>query len=106
LYRFPEPGRDHYRAGVLDLARAVAEPELLGRGLAAWDGSHDARLAARLLDADRGGGLPLPAGVPRGPVAAALARTLAQLRQAAGAAERVDALAERARGRPGGRGRV
>jgi RecB family exonuclease len=100
LYRFPEPGRDHYRSGVLDLARAVAEPELLGRGLAAWDGSHDARLAARLLEEDKGGGLPLPAGVPRGPVAAALARTLDDLRQAAVPPERIDALAEQAKGAP------
>src|SRR5262245_61332112 len=87
LYRFPEPGRDHYRSGVLDLARAVAEPELLGKGLAAWDAGHDARLAARLLEEDAGG-LRLPTDVPRGPVAAALARTLEDLRQAAVLPER------------------
>ena len=32
-----------------DLARALAEPALLGRGLLAWDGGQDALLAARLL---------------------------------------------------------
>jgi ATP-dependent helicase/nuclease subunit B len=100
LYRFPEPGRDHYRSGVLDLARAVAEPELLGKGLAAWDAGHDARLAARLLDEDRGGGLPLPGGVPRGPVAAALARTLEDLRQAGVPPDHLEALADRARDAP------
>ncbi len=100
LYRFPEPGRDHYRSGVLDLARAVAEPELLGRGLAAWDAGHDTRLAARLLGEDRGGGLTLPADVPRGPVAAALARTLEDLRQAGVPPERLEALADRARSAP------
>jgi RecB family exonuclease len=106
LYRFPEPGRDHYRSGVLDLARAVAEPELLGKGLAAWDSGHDARLAARLLEEDTGGGLPLPAGVPRGPVASALARTLEDLRQAGVPPEHVEALAERARDAPEDQGRL
>jgi len=106
LYRFPEPGRDHYRAGVLDLARAVAEPALLGRGLGAWDAGHDARLAARLLEEDAGGGLPLPADVPRGPVAAALARTLDDLRQAGIAPERLEGLADRARGAPEDEGRL
>jgi RecB family exonuclease len=100
LYRFPEPGRDHYRSGVLDLARAVAEPELLGKGLAAWDPGHDARLAARLLEEDQGGGLRLPADVPRGPVAAALARTLEDLRQASVPPDRLEALADRARDAP------
>ena len=97
LYRFPEPGRDHYRSGVLDFARAVAEPELLGKGLAAWDAGHDARLAAQLLDEDVVGGLRLPSDVPRGPVAAALARTLEDLRQATVPPEHLEALAERAR---------
>ncbi len=106
LYRFPEPGRDHYRSGVLDLARAVAEPELLGRGLAAWDAGHDTRLAARLLVEDDGHGLPLPAEVPRGPVAAALARTLEDLREASITPERLEALADRARDAPEDRARL
>ncbi len=106
LYRFPEPGRDHYRSGVLDLARAVAEAELLGKGLGAWDAGHDARLAARLLDEDTGGGLRLPADVPRGPVAAALARTLEDLRQASVPPEHLEALAERARDAPEDRERL
>jgi len=67
-----------YPFKVLDLARAIAEPALLGRGLKAWDAGHDALLAARLLDEDPS---PLvPADVPRAPVAAALARTLSVLR--------------------------
>src|SRR5438552_3449094 len=41
-----------YPFKVLDLARAVAEPSLLGRGLKSWDAGHDALLAARLLDED------------------------------------------------------
>jgi RecB family exonuclease len=63
-----------------ELARALAEPALLGRGLAAWDPGHDALLAARLLE--RPHGLRLPADAPRATVAAALARTLAELRLA------------------------
>jgi RecB family exonuclease len=106
LYRFPEPGSGHYRSGVLDFARAVAEPELLGAGLAAWDAGHDARLAARLLEEDSGAGLRVPADVPRGPVAAALARTLRDLRQASIAPERLEALAERAREAPEDRDRL
>jgi RecB family exonuclease len=100
LHRFPEPGRDHYRSGVRDLARAVAEPTLLGRGLRSWDGGHDARLAARLMAEDEGGGFRLPADVPRGPVAAALGRTLAELRQEAVAPERLEAVAAAAAGSP------
>ena len=102
LYRFPEPGsgpggKRHYHSPVLDLARAVAEPELLGKGLDDWDPGHDARLAARLLEADSGEGLRRPAGVPLGPVAAALARTFRDLRQACIAPEQLEAMAERAR---------
>jgi RecB family exonuclease len=96
VYRFPEPGPDHYRSGLLDLARALAEPILLGRGLRAWDYGHDARLAGKLLAGDGEGGFPLPPDVPRGPVAAALARTLAELRQAGVPPERLEALAGRA----------
>ena len=106
LYRFPEPGRDHYRSGVLDLARAVAEPELLGRGLAAWDSGHDTRLAARLLGEDEGEGLRLSPDMPRGPVAAALARTLEDLRAASIPPERIEALADRAGDAPEDRTRL
>jgi len=66
----------------LELARAVAEPALLGRGLKAWDTGHDALLAARLLDELGPRGFLLPPEVPRAPVATALARTLACLRLA------------------------
>ncbi len=100
LHRFPEPGRDHYRSGVRDLARAVAEPTLLGRGLRPWDRGHDARLAARLMAQDEGGGFRLPADVPRGPVAAALGRTLAELREEAVPPERLEAVAAAAVGSP------
>jgi ATP-dependent helicase/nuclease subunit B len=66
-----------------DLARAVAEPVLLGRGLLAWDAGHDALLARRLLEEDAGPDrLPLGAAMPLTPVAAALARTLSSLRTA------------------------
>jgi hypothetical protein len=65
----------------LDLARAIAEPALLGRGLRAWDTGHDALLAARLLE-ETPHGLPLGAELPRGPVAAMLALTLSALRRA------------------------
>lgn len=106
FYRYPEPGSGHYhRSAVLDLARAVAEPELLGKGLEAWDAGHDARLAAQLLDADQSG-LRLPPDVPRGPVAAALARTLRDLRQACIAPEQLEGLAERARDAPEDRNRL
>lgn len=63
-----------------ELARALAEPRLLGRGLAAWDPGHDALLAARLLEGPHG--LRLPESAPAAAVAAALARTLAELRLA------------------------
>jgi RecB family exonuclease len=68
-----------YALRIQDLARALAEPALLGSGLQAWDAGHGALLASRLL-AD--GGLSLDASTPRGPVARLLARTLASLRQA------------------------
>lgn len=63
---------------LLDLARAIAEPALLGRGLKTWDFGHDALLAARFLDGIEGPW----ADLPRGPVASALARTLSALRRA------------------------
>src|SRR5439155_1281847 len=72
----------------------VAEPGLLGRGRKAWDGAHDALLAARLLDAE-----PSPLlrpDVARAPVAAALARTLSALRMAGVEAGSLDQLASRA----------
>jgi RecB family exonuclease len=78
-----------------DLARAIAEPALLGRGLLAWDGGQDALLAARLLAEDPGGGFALAADLPKGPVAATLARTLVELRRAAAPPESLEALAAR-----------
>ena len=83
-----------YPFKVLDLARALAEPVLLGRGLRAWDGGHDALLAARLL-AESGPGFGLPADVPRGPVAATLARTLQALRRGGVSPGTLDAFAGR-----------
>jgi RecB family exonuclease len=77
----------------LDLARALAEPGLLGKGLARWTGGHDALVAARLLTETGDAGLRLPEGTPRAPVAAALARTLTALRRGGIAPERVSALA-------------
>ncbi len=65
---------------VLSLARAIAEPTLLCRGLRAWDSGHGALLVARLVDGTHG--LDLPADMPRGPVASALAHTLSALRLA------------------------
>ena len=70
-----------YPFKILDLARALAEPVLLGRGLRAWDSGHDALLAARLLNRD-GEAFGLPPELPRSPVAATLARTLQGLRRA------------------------
>ena len=64
----------HLSLTLADLARAVAEPALLGRGLLAWDGGHAALVAARLLEGPHR--LALAPDVPRAPVAAALARTL------------------------------
>jgi RecB family exonuclease len=85
-----------YPFRVMDLARAVAEPALLGRGLLPWGPGHDALLAARLLDEAAGPrGLRLAPELPRAPVAAALARTLSSLRRAGIAPARLDALAER-----------
>src|SRR6185503_5176312 len=83
-----------YAVKPLDLARLLAEPLLLGRGLVPWTSGHDALVAARLLAETSGAGLALPEGTPRAPVAAALARTLAALRRAGIAPPRVAALAE------------
>jgi hypothetical protein len=80
----------------LDLARALAEPVLLGQGLLPWTNGHDALLASRLLAESGGAGLRLPEGTPRAPVAAALARTLTALRRGGIAPERLAALAAEA----------
>jgi len=77
----------------LDLARALAEPVLLGRGLRPWTSGHDALLAARLLAESGDAGLRFPEGTPRAPVAATLARTLTALRRGGIAPERLAALA-------------
>jgi RecB family exonuclease len=82
-----------YAMKPLDLARALAEPVLLGRGLQPWTSGHDALLAARLLAESGDAGLRLPGGTPRGPVAATLARTLTALRRGGIAPERLAALA-------------
>ena len=90
-----------YPFKVLDLARAVAEPSLLGRGLKSWDAGHDALLAARLLDED-----PSPlvsADMPRAPIAAALARTLAALRMGAIDPKRLEGVAAGAHPEDAGR---
>jgi ATP-dependent helicase/nuclease subunit B len=76
-----------------DLARALAEPALLGRGLLAWDGGQDALLAARLLAEDPEGGFHIAADLPKGPVAATLARTLAELRRAGAPPESLETIA-------------
>jgi ATP-dependent helicase/nuclease subunit B len=83
-----------YPMTLMDLARAVAEPVLLGRGLQPWDTGHDALLAARLLDGPHG--LRLDPQMPRAPVARTLARTLRSLRMAGALPEALDALAGRA----------
>lgn len=70
-----------YPFRLLDLARAIAEPKLLGRGLRPWDTGHDALIAARLLA--RGHALRLAKDVPVRSVALPLARTLSALRRAA-----------------------
>jgi RecB family exonuclease len=67
---------------------------LLGRCLWAWDSGHDALLAARLLAETADAGLQLPPSAPRAPLAAALARTLSEIRRAGIGPERVAALAE------------
>ena len=82
-----------YPMKLLDLARALAEPLLLGKALAPWTSGHDALLAARLLAETGDAGLRFPEGTPRAPVATALARTLGALRRAGIAPDRLAALA-------------
>jgi RecB family exonuclease len=89
-----------YPFKVLDLARILAEPVLLGRGLRAWDSGHDALLAARLL-AEEGEGLGLAPELPRAPVAAILARTLQALRRGAVDPNRLSSFAARPAPTPG-----
>jgi ATP-dependent helicase/nuclease subunit B len=76
---------------LLDLARALAEPTLLGSGREAWHSGHGALLAARLLP--EAADLALPPELPRRPAALALARTLGELRAARVGSERIAALA-------------
>jgi ATP-dependent helicase/nuclease subunit B len=80
-----------YGMEVRHLARALAEPALLGRGLRPWSRGHASLVAARLLEGAHG--LPLDAGLPRAPVALALARTLVALRAGAVDAGRLEAAA-------------
>lgn len=79
-----------YPLRVLDLARALAEPALLGAGLRRWDAGHGALLASSLLNS---GALRLDPDLPRPPVARLLARTLDALRRAGVAPERLLSLA-------------
>jgi RecB family exonuclease len=83
-----------YAVRPLDLARAIAEPALLGRGLGSWDSGRDVLLASHLLAGDHG--LPIDPELPRSPIARVLARTLAALRLAAVSPERLEVLASRA----------
>ncbi|MCM2254772.1 MAG: PD-(D/E)XK nuclease family protein [Vicinamibacteria bacterium] len=76
---------------LLDLARLIAEPRLLGRGLRPWDHGRLALIAREWLLAGGARALGLDPDLPIGPVAAALGRTLRELRLA-GASTR--ALAE------------
>jgi RecB family exonuclease len=84
-----------YPFQVRHLARALAEPALLGAGLRAWDTGHDALLAARLLEQGGARALDLSPDLPRAPIATALARTLSGLRRAGADPARVGGLAER-----------
>jgi ATP-dependent helicase/nuclease subunit B len=83
-----------YGFEVRELARAIAEPVLLGRGLQQWNRGHASLLAARLLDGPHG--LRLDERLPRAPVALALARTLVALRAGGVAPERLESVAARA----------
>ncbi len=75
------------------LAREIAEPFLLGRGLRAWNEGHTALLATRLLAESGEFELRVPEGTPRAPMAATLARCLNSLRQAGIAPDRLNELA-------------
>ena len=83
-----------YAFEVRELARAVAEPALLGRGLVAWNRGHASLLAARLLDGPHG--LRVDDRLPRAPVALALARTLVALRTGGVDPDLLDSVAARA----------
>lgn len=65
-----------------DLARLIAEPHLLGRGLRPWDHGRLALIAREWLVAGGARALGLDPALPIGPVAAALGRTLRELRLA------------------------
>jgi RecB family exonuclease len=95
-----------YAMKPLALARALAEPVLLGRGLAQWTPGHDALLAARLLAEAGDAWLRLPEGTPRAPVAEALARTLAALRRASISVAQLAALARSEDRSPGDAARL
>ncbi len=82
-----------YPMRVVDLARTIAEPTLLGKGLRPWTAGHAALIASRLLDED-GTGFELPADLPRAPIATALARTLMELRRGGVAESALSALLE------------
>ena len=82
-----------YSTRVDRLADKLVKAALLGRGLEPWGKGHDALAAARLLAETGDAGLRFPEGTPRGPVADALARTLAALRRAGIPQERVAAIA-------------
>lgn len=87
-----------YPFKLLDLARALAEPALLGRGLQAWAAGHDALLAARLLEGPHD--LFLSPDLPRAPVALVLARTLSSLRAGGLVPEQLEDLAGHGAGTP------
>jgi len=80
-----------YAFTLRELAEAIAQPGLLGQGLAVWNTGHDALLAARLLAQDHG--LRLDPGLPPAPLARTLARTLRSLRMAVVPPEAVEAVA-------------
>jgi hypothetical protein len=83
-----------------ELARALAEPALLGAGLRSWDPGHDALVAARLLDQGGADALSISPDLPRAPIAAALARTLSALRLSGVEHARLLALADRSSALP------
>src|SRR5687768_2355404 len=82
-----------YPLTLRDLLLALAEPALLGRGLASWDSGHDALVAQRLLE---GSGLEIAGDLPRRPLARALARTLSALRREGVQPAHLEAVAARA----------
>ena len=85
-----------YPLTLRDLLQALAEPALLGRGLASWNSGHDALVAQRLLD---DGQLDIAADLPRRPLARALARTLSDLRREGVHPRHLDAVVARAGGK-------